>query len=63
MGICCRTQGTQTGLCDRLKGGVGREMGRMSWREGTCIYLWLILGDVRQKTTKFSKAIILQLKN
>jgi len=40
------TQGTQTGLCDRLKGGVGREMGGMSWREGTWIYLWLILGDV-----------------
>ena len=27
MGICCMTQGTQTGLCDRLKGGVRREMG------------------------------------
>ena len=27
MGIHCMTQGTQTGLCDRLKGGMGREMG------------------------------------
>ena len=32
-------------------------------REGTRVYLWLILVDVWQKTTKFCKAIILQLKN
>ena len=50
------------GLCDRLKGGMGREMGWMSGREGTWVYLWLILVDVWQKTTKFYKAIILQLK-
>ena len=34
------------GLCDRLKGGVGREMGGRSGREGTWVYLWLILVDV-----------------
>ena len=32
-------------------------------REGIYAYLWLIYVDVRQKTTKFCKAIILQLKN
>ena len=26
MGICCMTQGTQTGLYDRLKDGIGREV-------------------------------------
>ena len=58
------TQGTQTGLCDcdRLKGGVGREVEGRPWREGTWVYLWLILVEVRQKATKFCKAIILQLK-
>ena len=45
------------------KGGVGREMKGRFRREGTWVYLWLILVDVRQKTTKFCKAIILQLKN
>ena len=51
------------GLCNRLKGGVGREMGGRFGREGTWVCLWLILADVRQKTTTFCKAIILQLKN
>ena len=47
------------------KGGMGREMGgsKNLGRERTWVYLWLILVDVRQKTTKFCKAIILQLKN
>ena len=31
-------------------------------REGTYVYLWLIHVDIWQKTTKFCKAIILQLK-
>ena len=31
-------------------------------REGKYIYLWLIHVDVWQKTTKYCKAIILQLK-
>ena len=30
--------------------------------EGTRIYLWLIRVDTRQKTTKFRKAIFLQLR-
>ena len=34
------------GLCDRLKGGVGREMGGRSGREGKWVYLWWILVDV-----------------
>ena len=42
---------------------MGREMGRKSRKKGTWVYLWLILVDVRQKTTKFCKAIILPLKN
>ena len=50
------------GLCDSLKSGVGIEMGGRSGREGTWVYLWLILVDVWQKTTKFCIAIILQLK-
>ena len=41
---------TQRG--DRVGGG----------KEGTCIYLWLIHVDVRQKPTQYCKAIILQVK-
>ena len=41
---------------------MGREMARRFKREGTYVYLWLILVDVWQKTTKFCKVIILQLK-
>ena len=33
-------------LCDRLKGGVGRKMGGRSGRDGTWVYLRLILVDV-----------------
>ena len=51
------------GLCDNLKGGKGREMGGRFRKEETQVYLWLILVDVWQKTTKFYKAIILQFKN
>ena len=42
---------------------MGREMGGRFKREGAYVYLWLIHVDVRQKPTKFCKAIILQLKN
>ena len=38
-------------------------MGRRFGREGTWVYLWLILIDVWQKATKFCKAIILWSKN
>ena len=37
-------------------------MGSSFGRELTWVYLWLILVDVLQKTTKFCKEIILQLK-
>ena len=47
------------GLCDKLEGGVGRRFKK----EGTYVHLWLIHVDVWQKTTKFYKAIILQLKS
>ena len=41
---------------------MGREMGDSFKREGIYVYLWLIHVAVWQKTTKFFKAIILQLK-
>ena len=41
---------------------MGRDVGGRFKREGTYVYLWLIHVDVRQKPTKFCKAIILQLK-
>ena len=34
------------GFCGWLMGGVGREMGWRSRREGTWVYLWLILVDI-----------------
>ena len=40
-----------------------REMGGRFKREGIYVYLWLIHVEVLQKTTKFCKAIFLQLKN
>ena len=59
-------QGTQTGALQQAEGQDGegderevREMRGSSGREGTRVYLWLILIDVRQKTTKFCKAISL----
>ena len=42
---------------------MGREMGGRFKREGIYVYLGLIHVEVWQKTTKFCKAIILQLKN
>ena len=35
MGICCVPQELKQGLCDRLKGVVGREITGKSRREGT----------------------------
>ena len=40
---------------------IGRDL--TNKRERTYVYLWLIHVDVWQKTSKFCKAIILQLKN
>ena len=42
--VCLRE--LKQGLCNRLKGGVGREMGERSGREVTWVYLFLILVDV-----------------
>ena len=63
MGICCVTQGTQTGALQQAEAWGGRELGGRSGRAGTWLYLWLILVDIGQGTTKFCKAIILLLKN
>ena len=60
MGICCMTQGTQTGALER--GGMGRDVGVMFKREGTWVYLWLIHVAVWQKLTQYYKALTLQLK-
>ena len=51
------------GLFINLEGQDGRETGGRVKRERISVYLWLIQVDVWQKTTKFCKAIILQLKN
>ena len=50
------------GLCDNLEGWDGEGDGREVLEGGDVVYLWLILVDIRQKITKFCKAIILQLK-
>jgi len=58
MEICCMAQDTQTRALYQPRGvGWGGE------REGIYVYLWLIHVEIWQKTTKFCKAIILQLKN
>ena len=41
-----RLRELKQGLCDRLKGGMGRDMGGRSGREGRWVYLRLILVDV-----------------
>ena len=64
MGICYMAQETQTGaLYQPRQSGMGRDMGGGFKREGIYVYLWLIHAEVWQKTTKFCKAVILQLKN
>ena len=50
------------GLCVNLEGCDGEGDGGRFKREGIYVYLWLIHVEVWQKTTKFCKAIILQLK-
>ena len=59
MGICCMSQGTQTGALYQPR-GVG--WGGRFKREGTYVYLWLIHADVWQKSTQYCRVIILQLK-
>ena len=55
-------QGTQTGAVTIYRSGMGRKVGGRFRREGTHVYLWLIHVEIWQKTTKFCKAMILQLK-
>jgi len=62
MGICSMTQGTQTGAVQIYRRGMGRKVGGRFRRERTHVYLWLIHVEIWQKTTKFCKAMILQLK-
>ena len=63
MRICCMAQETQTGALYQPRWvGCGREMGGRFKTEGIDVYLWLIRGEVSQKTVKFCKAIILQYK-
>ena len=59
MGICCMAQETPTELCINLE---GRDMRGRFKREGIYVYLWLSHVEVWQKTAKFCKGIILQLK-
>ena len=61
-GIRCVVQGTLTGACNNLEGCKGEGDGRELQWEGTYVYLYLIHVDIWQKTTKFCKEIILQLK-
>ena len=58
--VCLRE--LKQGLCINLEGWNGEGDGKKEG-EGTYVHLWLIPVDVWQKTTKFCKAIILQLKN
>ena len=55
-------QETQTGYASTQRGGIERKLGGRFKREAMYVYLWLIHAEVWQKTTKFCKAIILQLK-
>ena len=64
MGICCATQGAQTGaLCQPRGLGWGGRWEGVSKGRGHYVYLWLIHAELWQKTAKFCKAIMLQLKN
>ena len=61
MGIFYMTQRTQTRALYQPRGVGWGGIGSFK-REGIYVYLWLIHANVSQKTTKFYKAIILQLK-
>ena len=50
------------GLCINLEGWDGKGDEREFQERGVYVYLWLIHVEIWQKTTKFCKAIILQLK-
>ena len=46
MGVCCMSQGAQTGALFQPRGVGWREMGGRFKREGTYTYLWLIHVEV-----------------
>ena len=62
MEICCMAQETQTGVLYQPRRWDREGYGREFKTEGIYVYLWLIHVEVWQKTTKFCKAFILQLK-
>ena len=51
-----------TSESNNLEGWEEEGNGREVKREGTYVYLWSIHADTWQETTKFCKAIILQIK-
>ena len=51
------------GSVSTYRDGMGTEMRGRVQREGTHVQLWLIHVGVGQKTTKFYKVIILEIKN
>ena len=59
-GICCVTQGTQTGLTT-WRAGRGWEVRRAFKSEGTYVHLWLIHVDIWQKSNQYCKAVTSQL--
>ena len=56
--VCLRE--LKWGSVTTQRGEMRREVGGMSRREGTHVHLWLIHGEVWQKSTQDCKAIILQ---
>jgi len=56
------TQGAQTSALTTYMGQMGWKVRERFKREGTYVSVWLIHVDVWQKTTQYSKTIILQLK-
>ena len=61
--LCVITQSCLT-LCDPMDcSPPGSSVHGVSLDQNTGVYLWLVLVGVWQKTTKFCKVIILQLKN
>ena len=61
--LLCDSGNSNRGSVTTQKGGFGKEMGERFKSEETYVCLWLVHVGVWQKTTKFPKAIILQLKN
>ena len=58
--VCLRK--LKQGFCINLEEWGGEGGGREIQKEGISVYLWLIHVEVRQKTTKFCKAVNLQLR-